>query len=95
MVKMVDEKKELIDNESEDVSGGYLLDAGRYAGDTSKPFEVIDDADGRVLGRYANRNDAKKMAKNKNQLNRWISYSEVANLRKTSDNRNNEDKPNN
>ena len=85
------------ENQHADISGGYVFDANgsnnyRYrvfgwpepesvAGDSSKPFEVIDDGNGAVLGRYATKEEAHKMAKRKAQSTKEISRDEVKDLR--------------
>ena len=55
---------QLIDSgELEKVAGGYIYYAGRTAAVPSKPWEVIDDGDGKVIGRYATRDEALAMTK--------------------------------
>lgn len=54
----------LSDNELNNVSGGYIFYAGNIAGSESKkPWEVIDNNNGRVLGRFENRDDAVRNAR--------------------------------
>ena len=50
----------LNDEDLEKVSGGYVYAAGE---DDDLPYEVINDARGIVLGRYATLEEAKKAAR--------------------------------
>lgn len=82
--KNVEKTKKLNEDELDKVSGGYTFSAGRYAGDTSKSFEVIDDATGNVVGRYATEDEAIRMAKKKHQSQKSIkSWNELYRLRRT------------
>ncbi len=77
--------KKLSNTQMKLVSGGYIFYAGHNAGDYSKPWEVIDDATGAVLGRYANRCEAVYMAGIKMQTEMEItSFGELERLRKAS-----------
>jgi len=51
--------------------------------DESKPWEVVDDADGHVVGRYATKEEALEMAKSKAQSSKEITKDELMNFRKT------------
>lgn len=68
------EVSELIESgELEKVSGGYVFNVEpENAGVRTKCWEVVDDADGRVLGRYKTRDEALEMAKMKGQSSRQI-----------------------
>lgn len=60
-------------NELEKVSGGYVFHvAPGCAGVETKRWEVVDDANGEVLGRYATRDEAIKMASAKGQSDKEI-----------------------
>ena len=82
------EKKNLNAQVSDDLlesaSGGYVFYAGEYAGDEYNPWEVIDDENGNVLGRFATENQAKRMAVRKGQTTAKInSWDELYRLRNT------------
>ena len=54
--------KKLGDENVDELSGGYVY---KYGDRENYPFEVIDDNNGSVLGRYATLEDAQYAAKNK------------------------------
>lgn len=74
MEKEPEEVSELIESgELEKVSGGYVFHASpRDAGVRTKCWEVVDDGNGEVVGRYETRNEALEMAKVKGQSSREI-----------------------
>lgn len=74
MEKEQNEIQELVEPEElEKVTGGYIFNVEPgYAGVESKRWEVIDDSDGKVLGRYATKKEALKMSKIKGQSSKEI-----------------------
>ncbi len=59
--------------ELEKVSGGYVFNVSPgYAGVETKRWEVVDDGNEEVLGRYATRDEAMKMATAKGQSSKQI-----------------------
>lgn len=76
-------KEKLDGNKLDGAAGGYIFNAKDGAGVREKPFEVIDDKDGSVLGRYKSKKEACKMAKAKSQSQEEIrSWDELNRLRK-------------
>ncbi len=77
------EVNELNPEESEKVSGGYVYQT------FSTPYtnyKVIDDKDGKVLGRYNTMSKAKEMARRKGQDDTEISYAALSDLRTNDEN---------
>ncbi len=75
-------KKKLDENSLDGAAGGYVFSAGEWAGVKDKPYEVIDDRDGSVLGRYSTKKEAIQMAKRKFQSQKEIgSWEELYSLR--------------
>ena len=69
---MSEEKKELnvealSEENLDDVSGGAVFYAGKWAGDEAHPYEVLDDASGNVTGRVGTMEEAKAAAKRQGQ----------------------------
>ena len=58
---IMDESKKLENEELKDVSGGYIFGDGSNA---SYNWEVIDDINGEVLGKYLTRDEARDAAVN-------------------------------
>lgn len=55
--------KEKIDEKLNDVSGGLIFNASNIAGsDPLRPWEVIDNFNGNVLGRFCSEADARAFA---------------------------------
>ncbi len=81
------EKKNLNAQVSDDLlesaSGGYVFNARRRAGDSSKSHEVIDDSTGGVLGRYATYDEAVYAAAQKGQSGKSIGWNDVTQLRRS------------
>ena len=75
------ELKLIGENELEKVSGGYVYGGGILKG---KKWEVIDDGNGNVLGRYETEKEAKKMAGKKSQSKKELSWKELCDLREVS-----------
>lgn len=73
------ELKLIEESQLKEVSGGYIYGGGVLKG---KNWEVIDDAKGEVLGRYATKEDAIKMAVVKNQITTELSWKELCEMRK-------------
>ena len=68
-----DVTKAIESGEIEEVSGGYVFDATpEYAGIGAKPQKVAGGGDREVLGRYATREEAEKMAPIKGQTTTLI-----------------------
>lgn len=82
----MEENKKKLENSELDAVGGYVFNAGCWAGVREKPYEVIDDRDGSVLGRYSSKDEAIKMAEKKCQTTKGIrSWSELYSLREVLD----------
>lgn len=60
-----EESKKLGEHGADDVSGGAIFYAGRWAGDKKHKWEVLDDTTGNVLGRYNSKQLAEAEALNK------------------------------
>lgn len=79
--KHVDEKKSgkvICEADLENVSGGYVFDESKYCPWVEKPYQVIDDSNGKkVLGRYNTMQEAKKMADEKSQTTSELTASEL------------------
>ncbi len=73
-IVMENEIQKLIESEElEKVTGGYVFHvAPGCAGVETKRWEVVDDGNGEVLGRYATRNEALEMSKLKGQSSKEI-----------------------
>ena len=71
-------KKELNENQNEKVIGGYTFSHGALEG---FKYEVIDDADGHVVGRYSTKKEAKEMAKVKGQSVKELKWAGLNKLR--------------
>ncbi len=71
-------KKELTENQKEKVAGGYTFSQGALEGFR---YEVIDDADGHVVGRYSTREEALEMAKVKGQSVKELGWRGLNKLR--------------
>ena len=66
----------------EKISGGYLLHVARgYEGVEGLRWEVIDDGNGSIQGRYKTRKEALEGAKAKGQSTKQLDWEEVAALR--------------
>ena len=78
------ELREIKDSELEKPAGGYVLDAKEVAGVPELPYEVIDDSNGEVLGRYKTLDEAKDWANKKGQTSKSISYNTVSSMRRSS-----------
>ena len=60
----MDENKKISDNELENVAGGMVYNAtGTPEADPLKPWEVIHNNNGQILGRYATQDEACYAAK--------------------------------
>lgn len=74
MKKEQKEIQELVESgELEKVTGGYIFNVSQgWAGVETKRWEVIDDGNGEVLGRYTTKEEALEMAKLKSQSSKEI-----------------------
>ena len=62
-----------------EVAGGYIFGRGD---DRNRPWEVISDVDGRVIGRFAAKEDAVKFARNLGIEEKELTWEEIIELRK-------------
>ena len=61
---MADEKYILSESELENVAGGLIFDASNIFGaDPTHPWEVLDNHNGNVLGRFTNITDAQNFVR--------------------------------
>ncbi|MCR5222864.1 MAG: hypothetical protein K6D90_08375 [Lachnospiraceae bacterium] len=59
MAELNEKKMALTDEELEGVAGGLIFDASNiYGADPTHPWEVLDNHNGNVLGRFTNITDA-------------------------------------
>ncbi|MCR5591484.1 MAG: hypothetical protein K6F73_08095 [Lachnospiraceae bacterium] len=66
----------------EGVTGGVVFDARDISGaDPSHPFEVLDDKNGTVLGRFTSMNDAMYAAGTISQNHMVVNWDQVLQLR--------------
>ena len=70
---------ELTLEELGEVAGGYIFGRGD---DRNRPWEVISDVDGRVIGRFAAKEDAVKFARNLGIEEKELTWEEIIELRK-------------
>ncbi len=74
-------KKELNENQLDNVSGGYIIhNPSPYGFD----WQVIDDNTGYAVGRYNTKEEALKMAEKKLQSSKELTPEEILNIRKIS-----------
>ena len=62
-----------------EVAGGYIFGGGD---DRNRPWEVISDVDGRVIGRFAAKEDAVKFARNLGIEEKELTWEEIIELRR-------------
>ena len=72
--------KKVDDTNLSDANGGYIFDTGFWS-PVRKRYEVIDDANGKVLGRYSTETAAMRAAYKKQQSTKQISWRELNHLR--------------
>lgn len=77
--------EKLEDEQIATVTGGYIFNAVNISNsDPQKPWEIIDDKTGDVLGRFANYDDALEAARKVNRSGELISWDDLVDLRKKS-----------
>ncbi len=82
--KTMNEEKnfEVNDEMLEGASGGVIFDASQVTGsDPNNPWEVLDDTNGSVLGRFATKTDAAKFAAQNGKNHMTVSWDQVQELR--------------
>lgn len=70
------------DSNLENVSGGVIFNSSGIIGaDKNNPWEVLDDRNGNVIGRYATRDDAIANAGKSGQNHMEVNWDQVQQLR--------------
>lgn len=67
--KIKPEANAISDEDLENVGGGAIFYAGRYAGDRDHKWEVLDDETGDVVSRWGTKKDALKAARRAGESN--------------------------
>ena len=73
--------QEIDASELENVSGGYIYNTQGKSGLPDKPWEVLDDGDGTVVGRYKTKDEAIESATTKRQSRKQLNHKEASELK--------------
>lgn len=73
--------RKINENDENNISGGLTYSHGA---DRERPFEVIDDDDGEVVGRFHSKKEARMYAKLHNYETKEIEWGELDRIRRES-----------